>query len=267
VLKVPTTRPGHYFTVEYRRGRGWDRNLPPAAVQVHEVRPDGVSYLVQRVRTAHWLPGQTLQITNPTPFSVSVAADRTDASVMVTVDRPTAAPRWTRLGRGLRDITPSAAGVYATDARSGDLVQYSGAGERWNKVGDPGSQTATNDRYLVATDPARESVLLFDGRSWSRIGGPAHRLVAGGQSVYAVQPVTGDLWRYEGAPVPVDQGRRSWTAVRGQRQGALRAVRRRAQRPALHGDTRQLGGDPHGQPRQRPRRDTDRAVRGLVDHG
>lgn len=50
--------------------------------------------------------------------------------------------------------------------------------------------------------------MLFDGHAWNRIGGPAVRLVVGGQSIYAVQPVTGEIWRYDGVPF-------RWTKVGG----------------------------------------------------
>ncbi|ASR34863.1 hypothetical protein BAY61_07585 [Prauserella marina] len=56
---------------------------------------------------------------------------------------------------------------------------------------------AVSENTLYALTPERDEVLMFDGVTWSRIGGPAAEIYAGGGQVYATSPTTGDIFWYE----------------------------------------------------------------------
>ncbi|MFI6026174.1 hypothetical protein [Amycolatopsis magusensis] len=63
----------------------------------------------------------------------------------------------------------------------------------------PKLAAAADQNTLFALTPSRDAVLMFDGVSWSQIGGPAAQIYAGGGNVYATSPTTGDLSWYDHA--------------------------------------------------------------------
>lgn len=69
------------------------------------------------------------------------------------------------------------------------------------------SGPATGSR-LYGLAPGGGSVTEWDGTSWTTIGGPASHLYAGGYGVFATDPNTGDIYRYNGTPM-------SWSRVGG----------------------------------------------------
>jgi hypothetical protein len=58
------------------------------------------------------------------------------------------------------------------------------------------------DKNICALTPMRDAVYRYDGTgaSWTRIGGPAGQIYAGGWGLVATNPSTGDLYRYLGTP-------------------------------------------------------------------
>lgn len=56
---------------------------------------------------------------------------------------------------------------------------------------------AVTENTLYALTPNRDGVWMFDGESWSQIGGPAAQIYAGGGYVYATSPTTGDIFWYQ----------------------------------------------------------------------
>ncbi|MFV2104888.1 hypothetical protein [Micromonospora sp. LOL_024] len=58
---------------------------------------------------------------------------------------------------------------------------------------------AVSENTLYALTPNRDAVWMFDGESWSQIGGPAAEIHAGGGQVYATSPTTGKLSWYDHA--------------------------------------------------------------------
>lgn len=63
MAKVPfdPANPGRYYTVEFRRKMGWDAGIPRDAVLIHEVRADGLFYLIRANGGAERLPDQTFR--------------------------------------------------------------------------------------------------------------------------------------------------------------------------------------------------------------
>ncbi len=60
-VKVPfdAANQNHYYTVEFRRKTGWDRGIPQDTVLIHEVRTDGLFYLIKANGGPERLPNQT----------------------------------------------------------------------------------------------------------------------------------------------------------------------------------------------------------------
>lgn len=61
MAKVPfdSADPSHYYTVEFRRKMGWDAGIPEDTVLIHEVRANGLNYLIQSDGGPQRLPDQT----------------------------------------------------------------------------------------------------------------------------------------------------------------------------------------------------------------
>ena len=102
--------------------------------------------------------------------------------------------------------------LYSTKSPNGDLYEFTGAG--FKKIGEPGKtfvaggckdcwNEAFGFVYKIATDG--KSVWRYpkgsggDSVKWTEIGGPATSIYAGSspQSVFAVEPGTGAIWRYK----------------------------------------------------------------------
>ncbi len=84
------SKTGYY--VEFRRKKGWDAGIPQDAVLVHEVRSDGISYLLSRSNRAdradiQVLPDQEFEIAERklTIKAVSFDADASTAKVAITI--------------------------------------------------------------------------------------------------------------------------------------------------------------------------------------
>jgi hypothetical protein len=208
LLKVPTATPGHYFTVEYRRRLGWDQGLASDAVYIHEVRTNGIAYLVLNSPRGNgeWRPGETF--TAPAvPFSVAVGtAD--GGKISITVDRASGVASWVEVGGRAAELIQGGPGLFVTQPGSGNLLRYDGRPGSWTVVGGPAAQFAGNKRWLFAIESGGNRVYRHDGRQWTHIGGSATSLIAGSESLYAIEPGTGDVWRFDGVPFV-------WTKVGG----------------------------------------------------
>jgi len=66
MVKVPfdAADPNHYYTVEFRRKTDWDQGIPRDTVLIHEVRADGLSYLIRGNGGPERLPDQTFRDVN-----------------------------------------------------------------------------------------------------------------------------------------------------------------------------------------------------------
>jgi hypothetical protein len=66
MAKVPidAANPNRYYTVEFRRKIDWDQGIPQDTVLIHEVRADGLFYLIRANGGAERLPDQTFRDEN-----------------------------------------------------------------------------------------------------------------------------------------------------------------------------------------------------------
>jgi hypothetical protein len=73
------------YVIEFRRKRGWDAGIPRDTVLVHEVRANGVCYLISRKKSAELLPGQELEIPT-TKLSIKVLRfDSSESTAQVAI--------------------------------------------------------------------------------------------------------------------------------------------------------------------------------------
>jgi hypothetical protein len=191
-------RPGTYFTVELRRRLGWDRDsrLEPGVI-LHEVRAEGLAYLVRRPSgAAEWRPGQTWRTSAPEPLSVRIDSIA-NGQARVTVMRTLEAPAWRRIAGPVEAMVATGAGFYVVD-HTRRIMQYGLGPYLFRPVGGPAEQLVGNDRMLYQRDA--RGVFQFDGTYWIQIDGPSAAIAAGGHSVYSIEPQTGAIRQYLGLP-------------------------------------------------------------------
>ncbi len=85
MVRVPfdPANPYRYYTVEYRRKVGWDRGIPADTVLIHEIRDNGIAYLLRQHDGGARAPIQTL---NDTANNVSITVNSINgATATVTI--------------------------------------------------------------------------------------------------------------------------------------------------------------------------------------
>jgi hypothetical protein len=89
---------------------------------------------------------------------------------------------WTVIGTGFSDwLWVGGDRVYANSATTGDIEQYDGTPGAWTDIGPPGEMFAVSQTALYALAPDSSSVSQYEpGVGWTKIGGPADSLAAGG---------------------------------------------------------------------------------------
>ncbi|WP_157382691.1 hypothetical protein [Nonomuraea coxensis] len=113
----------------------------------------------------------------------------------------TDAAGWTRIGDEAKRLYAGPAGVFATRADD-RLYRYEGEPGRWSPISEPGRDFAVSGEHVfrLAADGGSVAAWDGDGMSWTTIGGPATRLYGGAPGLFATEPGTGFIHRYEGVP-------------------------------------------------------------------
>lgn len=79
--------PNRYYTVEFRRKKDWDQGIPRDTVLIHEVRPDGFSYLIRARGGPERLAGETFyDAANNIAISV-MAIDPASSTAIINIGR------------------------------------------------------------------------------------------------------------------------------------------------------------------------------------
>lgn len=100
-------------------------------------------------------------------------------------------------------------GLYATNPVSGDLMAYDG--NAWRKISGPADRFAFGSNgSIFRLDMGGTGISRYLGspNQWQPIGGPAADIYAAENSLYATNPTTGDLYRFDRSPF-------SWTKIGG----------------------------------------------------
>jgi hypothetical protein len=121
---------------------------------------------------------------------------------------------WTKIGGPAANLYAGYGSVVATNPQSGDVYLYEGLNKPWSRIGGPGRVFV----FAVAPDnlvdifglaPDGSGVFRWSGgTAWEKVGGPASWIYGGGAGLFATNPQTGNIYKYNDA----GQG---WTMVGG----------------------------------------------------
>ncbi|MGO4748627.1 hypothetical protein AB4212_08350 [Streptomyces sp. 2MCAF27] len=121
---------------------------------------------------------------------------------------------WKRIGDAATNIYAGGAGLFATNPQSGDLFKYNGGTgpKSWSRVGGPGRTFAVSGDHLYGLSSDGSGVWEWTGHGdqWKRIGDAATNIYAGGAGLFATNPQSGDLFKYNGGSGP-----KGWSRVGG----------------------------------------------------
>ncbi|MFJ8623688.1 phospholipase A2 [Kitasatospora sp. NPDC093550] len=89
--------------------------------------------------------------------------------------------------------------LYATNPATGNIQQYNRSKNDWTEIGGPGSTFTATDRNLYGLAPDKSAVMEYTGTpwKWKPVGDAAGRLYSG-NTLYATNPATGDLYKHNG---------------------------------------------------------------------
>jgi hypothetical protein len=103
---------------------------------------------------------------------------------------------WTRFSGPAEHIYGGNFGLLATGRLTGDAYRVLPDG--MHRIGGPGAEFVVTDHSIYGLTPNRQAVYRYTGTSWTRIGGPAAHIYAGGgtDQILATAPSAGDVYRY-----------------------------------------------------------------------
>lgn len=107
---------------------------------------------------------------------------------------------WNQVGGPSRAIFAGGVELYATNNITGDLYRYNDTAMDWTRIGDPGDGFAVNVNGVFGRNSSGVYQWTGTGTEWARIGGAADALYAGGNTLCAKVPVTGDINCYANVP-------------------------------------------------------------------
>lgn len=105
--------------------------------------------------------------------------------------------QWYNHGSDFNALIGGGDRLYAIRASTGDIVQVNGGSGTVTKIGDPGHHFVAGAGFVAGITTNMAEIWRWDGAQWTKIGGPATRLVASRSELYAIAP-NGDIHRYEG---------------------------------------------------------------------
>ncbi|MFB8038771.1 DNA/RNA non-specific endonuclease [Streptomyces sp. NPDC056004] len=120
---------------------------------------------------------------------------------------------WSPLSGPVNAVYAGRADVFTTGPDSEQIRKYNTGTRNWDPVGGASGQFAATGEHLYRLVP--DGIGEWHGDTWTKIGGPAKNIYAGGAGLFATNPDTGDLYKYSGK-------RDKWTRIGG--PGATFAV-------------------------------------------
>ena len=149
--------------------------------------------------------------TNPAPAKPSPASFPLDIVTWKTIIGPTSESTYSLLSDGgaVSTFFGRTGDQYATSSQTGNIFHYDQDNAVWNQIGGPGKEFVGDDAgNLYGITPDGQTVAEFSAAThqWQAIGGPAAHLYAGGGSLFATNPTTGNISQYKNG---------NWTEIGG----------------------------------------------------
>ncbi|MEV5672834.1 NucA/NucB deoxyribonuclease domain-containing protein [Streptomyces sp. NPDC052503] len=113
---------------------------------------------------------------------------------------------WSPLSGAANAVYAGRAGVFTTADDDEQVRKYNAATNAWNPIGGAAGQFAVTGKHLYRLVP--DGIGEWHGDTWTKIGGPARNIYAGRAGLFATNPHTGDLYKYNGKPG-------KWTRIGG----------------------------------------------------
>ncbi|MFJ8770513.1 DNA/RNA non-specific endonuclease, partial [Streptomyces clavifer] len=113
---------------------------------------------------------------------------------------------WTSLSGPANAVHAGHAGVFMTSPDSEQIRKYNADTPSWDPVAGSAGQFAVTGKHLYRLAP--DGIGEWHGDTWTQIGGPAKNIYAGRAGLFATNPGTGDLYKYDGKP-------HKWTRIGG----------------------------------------------------
>ncbi|MGW2183453.1 tectonin domain-containing protein [Streptomyces sp. NPDC001732] len=120
---------------------------------------------------------------------------------------------WSPLSGPVNAVYAGRADVFMTGPDSEQVRKYNAGTRSWDPVGGASGRFAATGEHLYRLVP--DGIGEWHGDTWTKIGGPAKNIYAGGAGLFATNPDSGDLYKYSGK-------RDKWTRIGG--PGATFAV-------------------------------------------
>ncbi|MEV7317341.1 tectonin domain-containing protein [Streptomyces microflavus] len=109
---------------------------------------------------------------------------------------------WTPISTPANAVYAGRAGVFKNSPDSKQIRKYhtdpDTGTRRWEPIGEATGRFAVSGKHLYQL--TQHGIGKWSGDTWTKIGGPANNIYAGRAGLFATQPGTGDLYRYDGKP-------------------------------------------------------------------
>ncbi|MFF2174762.1 tectonin domain-containing protein [[Kitasatospora] papulosa] len=113
---------------------------------------------------------------------------------------------WAPLSGAANAVYAGRAGVFTTADGDEQMRKYNAATNAWDPIGGATGQFAVTGKHLYRL--VSDGIGEWHGDTWTQIGGPARNIYAGRAGLFATNPHTGDLYKYDGKP-------HKWTRIGG----------------------------------------------------
>ncbi|MFJ4859124.1 tectonin domain-containing protein [Streptomyces sp. NPDC088730] len=113
---------------------------------------------------------------------------------------------WSPLSGAANAVYAGRAGVFMTADGDEQVRKYNAATSAWDPIGRAAGQFAVTGKHLYRLVP--DGIGEWNDGTWTAIGGPARNIYAGRAGLFATNPDTGDLYKYDGKPG-------TWTRIGG----------------------------------------------------
>ncbi|MEV6734568.1 hypothetical protein [Streptomyces sp. NPDC051364] len=107
--------------------------------------------------------------------------------------------RWEQISGPAGSVYAGRAGVFITrPGTNTQISKYNDETRAWEPIVEANGSFAITGDHLYHLTP--DGIGQWDGDTWTGIGGPAKNIYAGGAGLFATNPDTGNIYKYDGRP-------------------------------------------------------------------